>query len=136
MEKKNRLSTIKCFEEFKADNEMYYTETLNSLKEILAYLTTHDVINNTINDWTIEGVDALKDVNEMSPEVTDELMLHNVNTSTDMDITFSRFLANDDIETEIESIVLWKNEGETDYGIRIDNEISTIVEEILEKIIK
>lgn len=160
MEKKNRLITLKTFEEFKSDNANHYTEVLGYFNAINTFLdkngvkTEHTKYNiDMINagDWKIEGNINKTDLRTEDDNYDDDIIFHNVNGQDSMVVNITGYgetlvdKPGDDINPpefendahfDVESITLWKEDGSVDYSIAVTSEIEKIILDIINKIAK
>ena len=160
MEKKNRLMSLKTFEEFKSDNATYYEEVLNHFKEILAFITKNGVnsIDTKYNmkmidagDWRIEGDIVTSELHSEDDHLDEDVFFHNINGLENIDVNITGYgqtlvdKPGDDInppefEAEahlnVESITLWKDNGDSNYSIIVSQDIEKIVLEIINIISK
>ena len=157
MEKKNRLITLKTFEEFKAENEQFYPFILNNLKGMLTFVNTNGIKRegqfNMIdagNGWKIESNISLTDLQTEDDTLDTEITFHylltdetfiNVNISAVGEQTVNNpgdYNTEPDKESDthinIDSITYYKDGA--DHSIKVTNEISKVIEDIIYTIAK
>jgi len=160
MEKKNRLISLKTFEEFKSDNANYYQEVLKYFNDILTYINKNGIkteknkYNITLvdaGDWKIEGDINASELYSEDDKYDGDIIFHNVNGIDSMVINVTGYgetlvdKPGDDINPpefeskanfDVESIILWKDDGSVDYSIAVTSEIEKIILDIINKIAK
>lgn len=158
MEKKNRLITLKTFEEFKAENEQFYPFVLTTLQGILTFLNANGIKRdggqfNMIdagNSWKIESNISLTDLQTEDDTLDTEITFHNLLTDeTFINVNISAvgeqtvnnpgdYNTEPDKESDthinIDSITYYKDGA--DHSIKVTNEISKVMEDIIYTIAK
>jgi len=159
MEKKNRLITLKTFEEFKSDNANHYADVLAYCKYILEYLNTNGVKEidtkhvKMVNagDWQIEGSVYTSELQSEDDTLDTEITLHSINGQDSIMVHVTGYgkTTHDnpgdydtppEFESEshmtIESITLFTEDGSNDYSIAVGGELEGVVTNIINKIAK
>mgnify|MGYP006898485103 CR=1 FL=1 len=158
MEKKNKI-IIKTFEQFKSDNENYYSVVLEYLTHIVNMLKLKNYNYNELqksikdvdNTWQIESDIDFYDLKDYNDNQDDIIYIHNKLTSDIITIDIQTIVTKvnespgteyapdtKDIthETDIEHINFYNNEQNENYVIKITPEIEQLIINIIRKINK
>lgn len=155
LEKKNRLRTIKTFEQFIGDNNEANVIIVKYLTDILA-LVTEKTKNLKFNEklpssdigngWVL---DSIPQPSIYENEQTTETETSFINEQEEVEIIINctykpmfyiikshdRFQPDDEggeIEFSIESVILWSNDYDNEYNIDLKN---SVIADLVEKII-
>lgn len=159
MEKKNRLITLKTFEEFKSDNANHYADVLTYFKQMLEYINKNGV--NEVQtkyskmvdagQWKIEGSIDATDLRSEDDTLDTEIIFHNDNEQDSIMVHVTGYGETTldepgdwdtppEFESEshltIESVTLWTEDGGNDFSIAVGGELETVLTDIINKIAK